>query len=122
MDMACLSGFDYEALIREEYFPFWDDETKRVWATGLDAFRDLCGSSPDADVGDHNILCQMLVDRGLAVKFSMTAAKTEEFMRLDDGIKARTLCWCSDYFTATAKAARGILIAMAKERCTGGGS
>jgi len=121
MEACAVAKSDYEVLIREEYFPFWDEETKTVWTEGLKGFTELCGSPPDADVEDHDVLCQLLVDRGLALKFTMTAAKTEEFMRLDDGMRARSLCYCGDYFIATAKAAREILIAMAKERCSGGG-
>jgi hypothetical protein len=121
MALACETRSDYEVLIREEYFPFWDEETKTVWTEGLKGFTELCGSPPDADVEDHDILCQLLVDRGLALKFTMTAAKMEDFLRLDDEIKARSLCFSSDYFIATAGVAREILIEMASERCAGGG-
>jgi len=120
MALACETRSDYEVLIREEYFPLWDEETKRAWTEGLKGFTDLCGSPPDADVEDHDILCQLLVDRGLALKHSLSG-EMELFLRLDDGVKARTLCFCSDYFIATAGVAREILIELATERCAGGG-
>lgn len=111
---------DYELLIIEEYFPFWDEETKIVWAEGLKSFRDLCGCEPDADVEDHDILCQLLLDRGLAVRCNLSGADAELFLGLDEGLKSRSLCWCSDYFIATPPVTREILIALARERCRGG--
>jgi hypothetical protein len=120
MALPCGSRSDYEVLIREEYFPFWDEETKRAWTEGLKGFVDLCGSHPDADVEDHDILCQLLVDRGLANRYPLSGSVMEIFLGLDDGIKSRSLCWCADYFIATAGVTREILITMAKERCIGG--
>jgi hypothetical protein len=119
MALACESRGDYETFIREEYFPFWDEETKRVWTEGLKRFRELCGSPPDADVEDHDILCQLLVDRDLAKRYPLSGSVRELFLGLEDGVKARSLCWCSDYFIATAGVTREILIAMARERCKG---
>lgn len=119
MALACKSKSDYELLITEEYFPFWDEETKSVWAEGLKSFIDLCGCDPDADVEDHDILCQLLLDRGLAARFPLSGTSTELFLGLDEGLKARSLCWCSDYFIATQQVTREILIALARERCTG---
>lgn len=111
---------DYELLITEEYFPFWDGETRSVWAEGLKSFRDLCGCEPDADVEDHDILCQLLLDRGLAMRCNLSNIDAELFLGLDEGLKARSLCWCSDSFIATQQITREILIALARERCTGG--
>ena len=34
MALPCESRGDYEILITEEYFPFWDEETKNAW-TGV---------------------------------------------------------------------------------------
>jgi hypothetical protein len=119
MALACESRGDYETFIREEYFPFWDEETKRVWTEGLNRFEELCGSLPDADVEDHDILCQLLVDRDLAKRYPLSGSVRELFLGLEDGVKARSLCWCSDYFIATTGVVREILIAMARERCKG---
>jgi hypothetical protein len=110
---------DYEVLITEEYFPFWDEETKKVWAEGLKSFTELCDCCPEADVEDHDILCQLLLDRGLAIRQPLSGADMELFLGLDEGLKARSLCWCSDYFIATAGVTREILIALARERCGG---
>ena len=120
MAQECGSRSDYEVLITEEYFPFWDEETQRVWAEGLKSFTELCGCDPDADVEDHDILCQLLLDRGLALRQPLSGADMELFLRLDEEIKARSLCWCSDYFIATTVVTREILIALASERCGGG--
>jgi len=120
MFTVSVSRSDYEVLICEEYFPFWDEETKRVWAEGLKSFTDLCGCEPEADVEDHDILCQLLLDRGLAIRQPLSGAEMELFLGLDEGLKARSLCWCSDYFIATPGVTREILIAIARERCAGG--
>ena len=122
MALPCESTSDYEILIMEEFFPFWDEETKNAWSLGLKAFADLCGSHPDADVEDHDILCCLLVDMGLAVRQSLSSADAELFQRLEPGIADRSLCWCSDYFIATARVARELLIALVRERCRGGAS
>jgi len=120
MVSECGTRSDYEVLITEEYFPFWDEETQMVWAEGLKSFADLCGCDPDADVEDHDILCQLLLDRGLALRHPLMGADMELFLGLDEGTKARSLCWCSDYFIATAGVTQEILIALARERCSGG--
>jgi len=120
MDTAYGSKSDYEVLITEEYFPFWDEETQRVWAEGLRGFTELCGCDPDADVEDHDILCQLLLDRGLALRQPLSGTDMELFLALDEGIKASSLRWSSDYFIATASVTREILIAIARERCGGG--
>jgi hypothetical protein len=119
--MECGTRSDYEVLITEEYFPFWDVETKEVWAEGLKSFTELCGCAPDADVEDHDILCQLLLDRGLAIRHPLSGADMDLFLGLDEELKARSLCWCSDYFIATAGVTREILIALASERSGGGG-
>jgi len=111
---------DYEVLITEEYFPFWDGETKNAWNQGLKAFIDLCGCHPDADVEDHDILCHLLLDSGLAVRYPLSGEEYELFRRLDEKSMARTLCWCGDYFIATAGVARELLIALTAERRRGG--
>jgi hypothetical protein len=120
MAQPCESKSDYEVLITEEYFPFWDEETRKTWAAGVTAFTDLCGCHPDADVEDHDILCHLLLDSGLAVRHSLSVQEFELFLRLDEKTSARTLCWCDDYFIATAGVARELLIALAYERCRGG--
>jgi len=122
MALPCESRSDYEILITEEYFPFWDEETKNAWSQGLEAFTELCGSHPDADVEDHDILCHLLVDMGLAVRQPLSSADADLFQRLEPGIADRSLCWCSDYFIATAPVARELLITLARERCRGGAS
>ncbi len=119
MVTECESRSDYEVLITEEYFPFWDEETQRVWADGLKSFTELCGCDPDADVEDHDILCQLLLDRGLALRQPLSGADLNLFLGLDEGLKARSLCWCSDYFIATPQVTREILTALASERCKG---
>jgi len=119
MVSECGMRSDYEVLITEEYFPFWDEETKEVWAEGLKSFVALCGCDPDADVEDHDILCQLLLDRGLALRQSLSGVDLDLFLGLDEGLKARSLCWCSDYFIATPQVTREILIALASERCKG---
>jgi|GEM_PF-7077078 len=119
MVLECGTRSDYEVLITEEYFPFWDEETQRVWAEGLKGFTALCGCDPDADVEDHDILCQLLLDRGLAIRQPLSGADLDLFLGLDEGLKARSLCWCSDYFIATPHVTREILIVLASERCKG---
>ncbi len=120
MALPCESRSDYEILITEEYFPFWDEETKNAWNRGLEAFAELCGSHPDADVEDHDILCHLLVDMGLAVRHPLNNEDVELFRRLGPHVTDRSLCWCSDYFIATAQVASELLIALARERCRGG--
>jgi len=122
MALPCESRSGYETLITEEYFPFWDEETKHAWSQGVKAFTDLCGSHPDADVEDHDILCHLLVDRGLAVRHHLDGDDAILFQRLGPETRDRSLCWCSDYFIATAPVARELLIDLARERCRGGGS
>jgi hypothetical protein len=119
MALPCESRSDYEILITEEYFPFWDEETKNAWSRGLEAFTDLCGCNPDADVEDHDILCHLLVDMGLAIRHPLTGGDVNLFQQLGPEITDRSLCWCSDYFIATAPAASELLIALARERQLG---
>jgi hypothetical protein len=120
MPLPCESRCDYEVLITEEYFPFWDEETKNAWSRGLKAFTELCGCLPDADVEDHDILCCLLVDMGLAVRQPLSSRDADLFLCLEQGIADRSLCWCNDFFIATASVARELLIALARERCRGG--
>ncbi|MRR35401.1 hypothetical protein EG829_12105 [bacterium] len=120
MALPCEARSDYEILITEEYFPFWNEETKNAWSRGLEAFTELCGCKPDADVEDHDILCHLLVDRGLAVRHPLTGGDGNLFQRLGPEITDRSLCWGSDYFIATAPVARELLIALARERQRGG--
>ena len=86
----------------------------------MKSFIDLCGCDPDADVEDHDILCQLLLDRGLAIRCNLSGVDAELFLGLEERLKARSLCWCDDYFIATQKVTREILIALAMDRCGGG--
>ncbi len=116
---SCEKKSDYEVMITEEYFPFWDDETKGAWAEGLKAFAEVCGCNPEADIEDHKILCFLVVDKRLVLRHPLAEEESELFRGLDEVLVARTLCYGFEYFIATAGVTRKLLIAMERKRCTG---
>lgn len=118
MGPACVKS-DYELLITEEYFPFWDETTREVWREGLGRFQELFGDAPDAAVEDHAILCQLLLERGRAMRYDLAGADAERFLGLDEELKARSLCWDSESFIATPQVTRELLIVLAGKRNKG---
>lgn len=105
---------DYEKAITEHFFPYWDEETKRVWHEGLAVFSARRGGRPDADAGDHSSLCHLLVDMGLARRFSLRGDIADLFRKLDARTTARSLCWGADYFIATEAVARELIRDLAR--------
>jgi len=121
METCAVAKSDYEVLIREEYFPFWDEETKTAWIKGLTACLEHVGRGPDPDSGDHDTLCRFMTGLGLARKYNMTNMEANLLLKMDAAIRERSLCWSFDYFIAAPLAAREILAALARERRKGGG-
>jgi hypothetical protein len=116
---ARASSSDYEKLIEEEFFPFWDEETKTAWRKGLEMFVDLCGSPPEADFMEHELLCLLMVESGLAVKHVLSG-KDIELFRQTGGLVQKALSSGYDYFIATPGIFREILSALASAVREGG--
>ena len=121
METAHAARNDYETMIREEYFPFWDEETKTAWIKGLTACLEKFGRGPGPDSEDHETLCRVITVLGLARRYNMTNREANLLLKMDAAIRERSLCWSFDYFIAAPQAARDILAALARERRKGGG-
>ncbi len=97
---ARTSSTDYEKLIEEEFFPFWNEETKEAWKKGLEMFVKLCGSPPEADFLEHELLCLLMVEDGLAVKHVLKGEEIELFREIG-GLAQKALSSGYDYVIAT---------------------
>ncbi len=116
---ARTSSSEYEKLIEEEFFPFWNEETKDAWRKGLEMFVKLCGTPPEADFFEHELLCLLMVEDGLAVKHVLIGEEIELFRQIG-GIAQKALSSGYDYVIATPGAMQEILSVLDTAKNEGG--